>query len=232
MIAKRIVRPALFAVLSILVVSAGMAPAHTASHPGAPATDPAETPAPAAAVHPEEARARAYFTDLPVVTHDGQRLRFYSDVLKDRVVGITFFFVDCEGMCPLVNQKLAAVQQFLGDRFGKDLFLITISIDPEQDTPAALTEYRKQFDAQDGWLFLTGEKAHIDTITRRLGQVYPKETHSPLIILGNVNRAHWRKVQPNIPAQGIALQLQQLADGGGVGGTLAPRGPKTPGTAP
>ena len=160
-----------------------------------------------------EQRARNYFTDLPVVTHEGKTLRFYSDVLKGRVVAITFFYTECQGMCPIVNAMLSKAQTLLGDRMGKDIFFISISLDPEVDTPQVLTEYREKFSAGAGWIFLTGEQKNIDTITYRIGQTMPKEAHSPLILLGNVERAHWKKLRPNVPAPAIAALLEQLAGG-------------------
>ena len=155
--------------------------------------------------------ARRYFTDLPLVTHEGQEVRFYSDVLKDRVVLITFFYTQCQGMCPIVNGKLSKVQDLLGERLGTDIFLISISVDPETDTPEVIRDYRKNFKAKDGWIFLTGNKQNIDKISRKLGQVYPKETHLPLLMLGNVKRARWTKLRPNVPDGAIAERLRQLA---------------------
>ena len=161
----------------------------------------------------EERRARNYFTDLPVVTHEGKTLRFYSDVLKDRIVAVTFFYTNCQGMCPITNAKLSNVQKLLGDRMAREIYFVSISIDPETDTPEVLRDYREKFKAGKGWIFLTGEKKNIDTVTYRLGQTFPKETHSPYILLGNVKRAHWQKLRPNVPAEAIAARLEQIAGG-------------------
>lgn len=157
------------------------------------------------------AKARKYFTDLPVVTQDNETLRFYSDVLENQVVLVSLFYTNCTGMCPLTNAKLADVQRILGDQLGKGVRFVSITLDPETDTPEVLKDYAAKFEAREGWLFLTGETQNIKTITFRLGQTDPNiAAHNPFFMLGNVNRAHWTKLPPNMPASSIATRLQLL----------------------
>lgn len=159
-----------------------------------------------------EEKARKYFTDLPVVTQDGEELRFFSDVLKGRIVVVTLFYTECTGMCPLTNQKLAEVQDMLGDAMGRDYYFVSVTLDPETDTPAVMKDYAEKFGAKDGWLFLTGNKDDIKTITRRLGQTDENiATHNPFFMLGNVPRAHWTRLPPNQPAAGIVGRLTLIA---------------------
>lgn len=169
---------------------------------------PAPAPAPGS-----EAKAREYFTDRPVVTQHGDELRFYSDVLKGRIVVVTLFYTDCKGACPLVNQKLAEVQDLLGDAFGRDYFFVSISLDAKTDRPDVLKAYAENFGARDGWLFLTGKEADLKFITRRLGQTEENFAgHSPLLMLGNVPRAHWTRMRPNMPAEAIVARLRLMSD--------------------
>lgn len=164
-----------------------------------------------------EAKAREYFTDLPVVTQDGEKLRFFSDVLKDRIVVVTLFYTECTGMCPLTNQKLSEVQDLLGDAMGRDYFFVSVTLDPETDTPEVIKKYAENFGAKKGWYFLTGNKDDIKTITRRLGQTDENiATHNPFFMLGNVPRAHWTRLPPNQPPEGIVGRLSLIA------GTFAP----------
>lgn len=159
-----------------------------------------------------EEKARRYFTDLPVVSQDGKEMRFFSDVLKDRVVLLNLFYTNCTGMCPINNAKLAEVQDLLGDSLGKNIFLVSVTLDPETDTPEVLKDYASKFKAKEGWLFLTGKKDDIKKITYRLGQTSPQiETHNPLFMLGNVGAAHWSKLRPNVPAEAVAARLRLMA---------------------
>jgi len=183
------------------------------AHDGAPSNPAAAKTISAAATSSdaEETRARQYFSDLPLVDHDGRTVRFFTDVLRDRVVAVTFFYTECVGMCPIMNQKLSEVQDLLGERLGKDIYLVSISVDPETDTPVVLRQYRERFEAREGWRFLTGQKKVVEDISRRLGQVYDKEAHLPLILVGNVRTAHWAKLRPNASAEIIAERLRLLA---------------------
>src|SRR6185369_9293698 len=114
--------------------------------------------------------AEKYFSDVELINQDGQKMRFYSDVLKDKVVVINTFFTTCTGVCPPINRNLEKVQEALGDRLGKDVFLISMSVDPETDTPSRLKEYSSRFHARPGWIFLTGKKENIDWALYKLGQ--------------------------------------------------------------
>jgi cytochrome oxidase Cu insertion factor (SCO1/SenC/PrrC family) len=89
----------------------------------------------------DEERAKAYFTDLTLLDQDGKEVRFYSDVLKDRVVLITFFYTDCGDACPLVIEKLKEVEKIIDDRMGKNIFFVLISVDPKNDTVEAVKKY-------------------------------------------------------------------------------------------
>ncbi len=168
----------------------------------------------ASAAAGDEARARRYFTDLPVRNQDGEELRFYSDVLRNRVVLINFLFTHCESGCPVATRQLAAVSELLGERFGQEVFFISLSTDAERDTPEALKHYALTQGAyQPGWIFLTGEKAHMDHIIQKLGQFNPDpEQHSMLLLAANLSTRHWVKLRPNSPARALALQLSLLAD--------------------
>jgi protein SCO1 len=162
-----------------------------------------------------EEKARQYFSDLPVITQDGERHRFYSDVLKDKIVLISFFFTECKDACPLINSRLAEVQELLGDRLGKDILLVSMTVDPDKDRPSVLKSYAQRFAARPGWLFLTGDKADVDFIIGRLGNVAPDPRgHATYVLLGNVNKARWAKVLPNIPEAAIVARLLALAADG------------------
>jgi len=145
---------------------------------------------------PARARSPAekYFSDVELINQDGQKMRFYSDVLKDKVVVINTFFTTCTGVCPPINRSLERVQEALGDRLGKDAFLISMSVDPETDTPSRLKEYSRRFHARPGWIFLTGKKENVDWALYKLGQyVETKDGHTTIIIIGNEPKGLWKK---------------------------------------
>ena len=138
--------------------------------------------------------AEKYFSDVELLDQDGRTLHFYSDVLKNKVVIINTFFTTCTSICPPMNRNFEKIQEALGDRLGKDAFLISISVDPETDTPTRLKEYGRRFHARPGWLFLTGKKENVDWALYKLGQyVETKDDHTSILIIGNEPKGLWKK---------------------------------------
>ena len=146
------------------------------------------------AQQPAPSVAAKYFSDVELINQDGQKLRFYSDVLKDKVVIVNAFFSTCTSVCPPMNRNLEKIQDALGDHLGKDVFLVSITVDPETDTPSRLKEYSQRFHARPGWLFLTGKKENVDWALYKLGQyVETKNDHTTIVIIGNEPKGLWKK---------------------------------------
>ncbi len=160
----------------------------------------------------EEERARSYFTNLELINQDGETVRFFDDVLKDKVVVINFIFTNCEGACPLITQKLTLVRDRMEGHIGDPLRFVSLSLDPVRDTPAALKEFAKVHHADhDGWVFLTGKPENLEDIIKRLGQyTNDVEAHSTMMLAGNVNAAHWMKILPHEQPPAIAEKLRLL----------------------
>jgi protein SCO1 len=138
--------------------------------------------------------AEKYFSDVELLDQDGRRLRFYSDVLKDKVVVINTFFSTCSSVCPPLNRNFEKIQEALGDRLGRQVFLVSISVDPGVDTPTRLKEYSQKFHARPGWIFLTGKKENVDWALYKLGQyVEKRDDHTTIVIMGNEPKGLWKK---------------------------------------
>jgi protein SCO1/2 len=121
-------------------------------------------------------------------------MRLYSELLKGKVVVINTFYTECSSACPVLMKKFAAIQNALGDRMGKEVHMLSLSLDPEHDTPSRLKEYAKQFNAKPGWYFLTGKKANVEFALRKIGQyVEFKDKHFNLFIIGNERTGLWKK---------------------------------------
>ena len=120
----------------------------------------------------EKIRAR-YFPNVVLTSHEGKRVRFYDDLIKDKIVLINFMYAKCEGICPGITANLARVQKLLGNRVGRDIFMYSITLKPEQDTPAALKHYAQMHRTGPGWLFLTGAPADVELLRRKLGFTDP-----------------------------------------------------------
>jgi protein SCO1/2 len=155
--------------------------------------------------------ARKFFTDVELVDQDGRTHRFYSDLLQGKVVVVAAFFTSCTGSCPVLGERLAAVQQWLGERLGKDVYLLSLSADPKTDTPARLKQYAKRLGARSGWFFLTGKKENVDWALYKLGSYAEgKEAHSNLLVLGNEPAGLWKKVFGLAPPQDLIHSLDAV----------------------
>ncbi len=117
-------------------------------------------------------RRRKRFVNVALQTHEGKEVRFYDDLIKGKTVLINFIYTRCgDGSCPVTTAYLARVQQLLGERVGRDIFMYSITLDPEHDTPRVLKNYADAFRVKPGWLFLTGKKDDIERLRRNLGFV-------------------------------------------------------------
>jgi len=146
---------------------------------------------------PHASPAKQYFTDVLLVNQNGEKLRLYSDLLQKRVVVINTFFTSCENSCPRMAAIFSGLQEQLGAQLGSQVFLLSITVDPETDTPERLKDYAKRFQARPGWMFLTGPPANVQFALNKFGQrVDHKEDHFNLYIVGNEATGLWKKVLP------------------------------------
>ncbi|MBI6898414.1 SCO family protein [Pseudomonas putida] len=175
---------------------------------------PAPQPAPQAMASGGGTRdAQTWFTDTVLKDQDGRELRFYSDVLKNKVVMINVIFTHCNDACPLITRKLREVREAMGAELAAQVTFVSVSSDPLNDTPEVLKAFaRKQGVDGPNWLFLTGDKASVDLVLGRLGQFLPSpEQHSTQLIAGDVAGKRWSKIRPDAPPAAIAQRMQLLA---------------------
>ncbi len=179
-----------------------------AEHAGAPTPTPPPASTPATGTHD----AQTYFTDTELLDQDGKPVRFYSDVLKNRVVLLNVIFTHCNDACPLITRKLKEVRDALGEPLASQVYFVSLTSDPKNDSPAVLKEFaREQGVDNPNWLFLTGEQAQMDLVLGRLGHLIPSpEQHSTQLIVGDVANKRWSKIRPDAPATAIAQRLQLL----------------------
>ena len=139
-----------------------------------------------------------YFPNFEVTTHEGKKVRFYDDLVKDKIVVINFMYAQCEGICVPITRNLKRVQSLLGKRVGRDIFMYSISLKPEEDNPQKLKHYVQMHRIKPGWTFLTGKPDEIDTLRRKLGFSDSKAkldkdltNHIGMIRYGNEARQWW-----------------------------------------
>lgn len=139
-----------------------------------------------------------FFPNVVLTTHEGRKVRFYDDLIKDKLVVLNFMYAKCTGVCPGITSNLARVQKLLGNRVGRDVFMYSFTLRPKEDTPQKLAEYAKMHKAGPGWLFLTGEPADMELLRRKLGFTNPDpkldadiEQHIGNVRYGNEPLQRW-----------------------------------------
>jgi len=157
-----------------------------------------------------------YFPNYVLTTEEGKKVKFFDDLIKDKVFSINFIFTNCQNICPLETARLLEVYNQLGDRVGKDVFMYSITVDPERDTPEVLKAYKKKFNIGKGWKFLTGKKEDIDELRVKLG-LYIADLdeslpdgqidHNISLVMGNQKTGRWMKRSPYESSQVLSTML-------------------------
>ncbi len=179
---------------------------------------PARERSAAAAAPAAAAGARTPVPDVGVVDQDGRAFRFYDDLVRGKVVLVNFFFTACGDTCPLVTENLRAVQDLLGDRVGRDILMLSVTLQPELETPAVLKDYAEQWDVKPGWHFLTGRPAEIERLRRGMGfaSADPEydlvlDNHTGLVRYGNDRLDRWGGVPGLARPAWIAKAVSSIA---------------------
>jgi cytochrome oxidase Cu insertion factor (SCO1/SenC/PrrC family) len=160
--------------------------------------------------------ARRYFTDVPLIDQDGRERRLYSDLIRGKVVVLHCFFASCKNTCPMMLATYKRLQDHLGDRLGRDVHLVSFTVDPVNDDVATLGGQARKVEARPGWYFLTGTRESLGLALRKLGLAAERrEEHSNVFLIGNDRTQLWKMVRGLAPADDIIATLDEvIADAG------------------
>ncbi|HEX9985234.1 MAG TPA: SCO family protein [Thermoanaerobaculia bacterium] len=154
-----------------------------------------------------------YLANIPLVDQNGRGVDLYDDLIRNHTVVINSFFASCTGSCPIMSKTFLLLQNRLGDRIGKDVILVSITVDPKNDTPDALKAYAKRMGAKPGWYFLTGTKAQVDAALTKLGQyAETRDAHKNIIIAGNDRTGLWKKALAIAPSEEVWQVVATVAN--------------------
>ena|SRR5437867_5050116 len=167
---------------------------------------------------PRDAIRDRYFPNVTLTTQEGRRVRFYDDLIKEKIVTINLIYATCDKICPTVTANLAKVQKLLGNRVGRDIFMYSITLKPEVDTPEVLHQYAATHGAGPGWLFLTGKPDDVELLRRKLGFVDPdpivdadKSSHAGNVRYGNEALQLWAACPGLANPEWIAKSISWVA---------------------
>jgi len=175
-----VIAPALFFSMGALIATAALA------------HDPAHHHAPAAAA---PASAQVVLRDAPLLDASGKRVRLAQEVIGGRIAVVNFIYTSCTTVCPVSSASFQQLQQRLGARLGKEVVLVSITVDPLRDTPQRLREYAGRYEAREGWVWLTGAKPDVDSVLKGLGAYSARfEDHPAMVLIGDARGGPWTRI--------------------------------------
>lgn len=161
-----------------------------------------------------EVMRRRYFPNLVLTTHEGRKVRFYDDLLKDKIVVLNLMYASCAGVCPVITANLKRARKLLPEAAQAHVHFYSLTVKPEEDTPAKLREYAEMHGTGPGWLFLTGSPEDVELLRRKLGYVdidpevdKDKSRHGGMVRFGNEPLAQWATCQGEAKPEWMAKEI-------------------------
>ncbi|NNG23562.1 SCO family protein [Telluria aromaticivorans] len=159
-----------------------------------------------------------YFTNASFVDHTGRHVKFYDNIIQDKVVVVNMMYTACTSVCPSNTANLLNVQRALGNRMGRDVHMVSLSLLPELDSPSALRAYMQRYGVGPGWTFLTGTRGNTDIVRRRLG-FYDSDPaadadlfrHTGMVSIGNDKIDRWCMMPALTAADQIVRSIEEIA---------------------
>ena len=150
--------------------------------------------------------------DLLLLDQDGKSVRLYTDLLKDKTVALSFFYTDCFYVCTRQGDLFSSLQKRFGSSFGKDVFLISVTMNPQTDTPKKLKNWARKYGRKSGWTLVTGQASEVEKLLRLFTgeSVGPREVHAALVYIGDDRTGRWLFIDDLTPAAEIERKMYEL----------------------
>jgi protein SCO1/2 len=167
-----------------------------------------------AAPAPAPSAARVVLRDTPLLDATGKRVQLAKDVIGARIAVVNFIYTSCTTVCPVSSASFQQLQQKLGPRLGKDVVLVSITVDPLRDTPQRLREYAGRYEAREGWVWLTGAKPDVDSVLKGFGAYAARfEDHPAMVLVGDARGGPWTRFFgfPSVDELMARIETMQVA---------------------
>ena len=158
--------------------------------------------------------AKVVLRDVPLLDATGKRVRLREDVIGNRIAIVNFIYTTCTTVCPVSSATFQQLQKRLGAALGKNVVLITITVDPLRDTPQRLREYAGRYEAREGWVWLTGAKPDVDAVLKGFGAYAARfEDHPSMVLVGDARGGPWTRFFgfPSVDDLMARIDTMQLA---------------------
>lgn len=179
-----------------------------------------------------QANNNSAIPDVMVVTHEGRMAKFYSELISDQVVMINFMSIKNESVLP-ISKKMAAIAKELGSRLGREVQMISISSDPEADTPEKLAEFHRQLGGYEGWTFVTTPRDSAQALAQRFyrhGRDVSLAGRTDIVQYGNAKVGLWGTFPWDVNVQDAATRITWVMPREVAHGEMRRAGPRPIGT--
>lgn len=143
--------------------------------------------------------------DIKLTDQDGRELSLYRDLMKDKLVVLNLFYTSCNGVCPTAGLWFSRIQDRLGERLGREVVLISISINPDVDTPEKVNQWASRWRRKPGWTLLTSKEKDARDLVKQFLAYEAIGTHSPVVFVGDGARASIEWVRVDVLNEGRTL---------------------------
>ncbi|WP_407279416.1 SCO family protein [Aromatoleum evansii] len=158
---------------------------------------------------PEDVSVR--FPDVLLLDQNSKERRLKSEVIGDRIVVMDFVYTSCTTVCPVVSAIMGEVQQKLGGKVGREVALVSLTVDPVRDTPARLRDYARSRGAGAGWSWLTGSTTAVNDTLKGLGTWTPNfEDHPVVMMVGDGRTGKWTRFYGFADPAMLVAQVESL----------------------
>lgn len=159
----------------------------------------------------KEPYVKVKLADVTLIDQDGNQVKFASEAIGDRIVAINFIYTTCSTLCPLTSAIFKQLQDKLGKLLSRDIWLISISLDPLTDTPARLKEYASKYRSNPGWIWLTGSVSDVEQVLTGLGTTSANfREHAPLNLVGDGKNGKWIQFNALTGPEQIRAELERM----------------------
>jgi len=163
---------------------------------------------------PAPGKVQIKLPDTVLTDQNGKSVKFKTEVLADRLAVVNFIYTTCTTVCPVQSALIADLQQRLGERSGKEVSLISVSVDPLRDTPLRLKEFAARYKAGPGWRFLTGSRQAVDEVLKAFDVYTPNfADHPAAVLVGNPRSGEWVRLFGFPSTDQILARMKELQPG-------------------
>lgn len=151
--------------------------------------------------------------DATLVDRHGTKHKFRRDVVGSRIVVANFVFTSCSTVCPVQSAILSAVQDRLGDRLGSEVVLVSVSVDPFNDSPAQMNAMAERFGARPGWYWLTGDETEVGRVLGGLrARADTPGDHVSAFLVGRAGQTRWARLEGSASPEAIVAAVESLRE--------------------